>query len=320
MTVDTGSIQPSVTVVIPVRSLEDLGLDRCLASIQDQDYGGGIEAIAVEGGNIPQALNEGIRRARGRYVAFIDSDSVAPREWLSTLISHIEDQEVGGVGGVTRVVEDTLLGKSVSSLFTTYLGSFGSAALYQPKRVREFSTLSTSNCTFTRRLLVEMRGFNEAFDAKADMELSKRVTSAGYKLRLYPEIIVYNESPNSLNELIDKFYRWGRSRTRAMLTNRHLIDPKIILFYLAVLATPLTFLLHKLLPLYLLLIYYQAIAVNAIKKIVEGTELVPGLFMIPLNFIQHLSYFAGLSVGLFEGGYRKKEAAVFRVRLEEYNT
>src|SRR3954447_18925434 len=69
--------------------------------------------------NVAYARNEGVRRAGGDIIAFIDDDAVAHPLWLSELVETFEREgpTCGGVGGL--VVDENDPGRRVQALNNT---------------------------------------------------------------------------------------------------------------------------------------------------------------------------------------------------------
>ncbi|MEI6085158.1 MAG: glycosyltransferase family 2 protein [Verrucomicrobiota bacterium] len=113
---------PSLSVVIPVYN-GGRDLERCLAAVLSQTYGGdNYEVIVVDNGSTddsvaiarrhPQvtlltesergpyaARNRGIAAARGAVIAFTDPDCIPNRDWIEQLVAAMKDPVVGIVLG-----------------------------------------------------------------------------------------------------------------------------------------------------------------------------------------------------------------------------
>ncbi len=112
-----------VSVIIPVYNAESY-LEKCLNSIMDQTYKN-IEIIIVNDGSedgsekiivskmkedtrihyisksnqgVSAARNEGISRAKGDYLVFIDADDYVDSQFISNLVSLINNTEMGTCG------------------------------------------------------------------------------------------------------------------------------------------------------------------------------------------------------------------------------
>ena len=116
-----------VSIVIPAYNSEKT-LEKCLKSIRDQTYGN-IEIIVVDKfskdrtveiakrygariiydeGERTRAKNIGLKKAKGKYVLFVDSDMELSKEVVEECVNFIEsDESIGGI-----VIPERSVGRS----------------------------------------------------------------------------------------------------------------------------------------------------------------------------------------------------------------
>jgi GT2 family glycosyltransferase len=153
------------------------------------------------------ARNEGIRRARGDVVAFVDDDCRIPPTWLARLLALYERPDVGGVGGYVRHPGIDRLAHRVFCELTGLnprryvIDGAGFHALPKygfPRTSRDADWLSGCNMSFRRAAIDQVGLFdsiygNYGFD---DVDYSLRVRRAGWRLVVSPELTVdHHPSP-----------------------------------------------------------------------------------------------------------------------------
>lgn len=64
-----------------------------------------ISIILNDGNNgFARANNQGIARSSGDYIVLLNNDTIVPRGWLSRLLRHLENSEIGMIGPLTNFV------------------------------------------------------------------------------------------------------------------------------------------------------------------------------------------------------------------------
>ncbi len=93
----SGLAQQSVSFAqtIVVRRAGDAATEAVLARTEHPDL---VEVVVNEPGQLV-AMGAGVSAARGDIIVFIDDDAVPRPDWLSRLVRHFDDPEVGGAGG-----------------------------------------------------------------------------------------------------------------------------------------------------------------------------------------------------------------------------
>jgi len=128
-------MKPLISVVIPVYNGEKT-LEACLNSVIDQDYEN-FEIIIIDNGSIDKtyeiiksyinskieyfhestrgrgiARNLGVKKSSGKMIAMIDSDCVAPKNWLTEISKPIiEKNEKVVIGSEEIIYEDKVSNK-----------------------------------------------------------------------------------------------------------------------------------------------------------------------------------------------------------------
>ena len=286
-----------VSVVVPTRNRSDL-LQDLLQSLMSQNFDRKrYEIIVVDNGSsddTPQVMqrlqaaspcpltyhrltkdrgpaharNQGARMARGKFLAFTDSDCRADSEWLAKGTAAF----ASGVGFVTG----SLVHKPGQPV-RLFSGAFAEVRYEHP-------TYPTANAFYVRQLFLDMGGFDESlcfstfFDNKpiecADTDLPWRIKEAGGWTNVFlPDLLVYHEVP------VRTMWKWLVDPYRifvvAVLLKRHpQLRPLLLhgglffqmengLFYLGLLGAILGAFVH---PAFLLLILPYVLRVSYLLR------------------------------------------------------
>lgn len=180
-----------ISVVIPAKNEED-DIKNCLKSLKVQTYKDfdvwimdahstdKTAAIAREytknvittDAKFPgQARNEGVKKSNAEIIAFIDADTLAPKEWLERIAKNFSERNIVALGGVLKPSNPRLLDKVMFKInsdwwyrFTAFFG---------------FYQLGTPNCAYKREVFLKVGGFNEDMSMLEDTELSIRISRYG---------------------------------------------------------------------------------------------------------------------------------------------
>jgi GT2 family glycosyltransferase/radical SAM superfamily enzyme YgiQ (UPF0313 family)/Flp pilus assembly protein TadD len=235
-----------VSIVIPVWNKMDLTV-QCLTKLAEVTQGVDYEVIIVDNGStdgtpdflrtlggdvqlilnqenvgFAKACNQGAQAARGKYLVFLNNDTIPQPHWLKPLVSEVDEHPEVGIVGSKLLFADG----SVQHAGVVFMRSHRSA--YHIYRLapstspfvnqrREFQAV-TAACLLIRRELFEaVNGFDEQFiNGFEDVDLCLKVREKGAHVIYQPRSVVYHlesQTPgrNDRNEHNSRLLeeRWG---------------------------------------------------------------------------------------------------------------
>jgi glycosyltransferase involved in cell wall biosynthesis len=157
--------------------------------------------------------NRAIKLAKGKIIAFIDSDCIADKDWLKNILETLKDDEVEAVMGNTKIPKSNFIGDSISELGFPGGANAGFENMWHVDK-NGFTDHLTS-CNFAvRKIIFQKYGmFDESFPLAGgeDPELSYRWSNLGVKIKYSPKVIVLHEPRTSLIS----FSKWMIYRGRS---------------------------------------------------------------------------------------------------------
>lgn len=227
---------PTVSIVVPAKN-EERVIGRLLESLLKSNYPAQKkEIIIVEDGSTdstveicrsymneypdqikllhnvvsngkPSALNYACKQANGEIVAVFDADSVPESDVLLKAAEYFEDPSVAAIQGLPCPInaDENRLTKVIAYeeclRFEVYMRGKDALDLFVPL---------TGNCCFMRRdILHKVGGWDEA-SLSEDMELSARLTEAGYRIKYASDLKCWQETPANFADLMKQRIRWLR--------------------------------------------------------------------------------------------------------------
>ncbi|MEK6909900.1 MAG: glycosyltransferase family 2 protein [Candidatus Aenigmatarchaeota archaeon] len=179
--------------------------------------------------------NMGVENATGKYLVFLNTDTIVEKNWLSELVKKIEnDKSIGACSSQVLYQDDKNLINTIGG-FWSVLGVPGSMGEKNPKDSfeNETPTFSPTGCSMIIRsdLYKEVGGFdNDYFLYCEDADLGWRLWNRKLKIVLAPSSIVYHKVSASLKGLGKKtFSEWyyfysARNRFITIMKNARVSD------------------------------------------------------------------------------------------------
>jgi len=221
-----------ISIIIPSHNSEKTIRDS-IVSLLKQNYKGRYEIIVVDSSKdktadivsqypvilIKQkpkgpaaARNLGVNKSKGSIIVFIDSDCIAPKNWLKNLLKPLSNKKVVAVAGTYRT-------KNKESLIARFVGYEIEQRHEKMKKFKNIDFVATYNCAYRKKIFINLGGFNEKLTQAEDADLSFRTAEKSFKIRYQPSAYVYHYHPDSLTKYLKQ--KFWRGYWKVFLYSRH---------------------------------------------------------------------------------------------------
>src|SRR5690606_1593599 len=186
-----------------------------------------IQYLHKENSGPAKSRNFGMERASGNYFIFLDSDTIAPKNYIQTVRKELSENYVDAFGGPDAADESfTALQKAISYSMTSFLTTGGIRG--GKKHVGRFQPRSF-NMGISKAAFEATGGFGNLRIGE-DPDLSMTLWEKGFETRLFPEAKVFHKRRTSLVKFARQVYQFGVARP--ILHQRHPGSGKLTYWFL----------------------------------------------------------------------------------------
>jgi len=215
-----------VSIIIPCKDVDDYTRE-CIENCRRLDYPNfeiillpdyftqaidGVIIIATE--PVPPGVkrNIGVKNSSGEFCAFIDNDAYPRSDWLTNALKHLEDPQVGGVGGPGLTPEtDGLLQKAGGYVLSSFMvGNLSSR--YKIKSCFESDDIHSCNFIARKAIIEEAGGWNEKYWPGEDTLMCLAIRKLGKKLIESSDVVVYHHRRSLFKPHLKQVSRFGEHR------------------------------------------------------------------------------------------------------------
>jgi len=145
------------------------------------------------------ARNTGIEAARGKIVAFTDSNCVVESSWASEIEKTFQDTHIDAVMGFADGINDNMFAEIVQKGWVDFWYK-NDASGYSPKRIG----VDARNCAVRKEVFQHVGYFSPENLYCSDFELSIRLNRGGYRIVFNPNMKVWHKNPTSFDVSLEK--------------------------------------------------------------------------------------------------------------------
>lgn len=254
-----------------------------------------------------------------KYIAWIDADCRADKNWLSNLYKCIKkfenNKQIVWVWW-PRLVETNWVSKKelvfnyyfTSCIVSLWNPAFCSNWLEKCKnKVCEMMSLAWYNSIYKKEV-IEKYMYDEKLVVTDDVEINYRITKDWYKFVLCPEAKIYHREEKSFFAFVRNMQRYGINIWNAIRKHKNLIRlyvPIAVWYFLYTILLPfLIYLSYNIFwNYYIPLIPYVILWIIAIAVFIENfkkTKSLWSLLVIPLVYLHLFVYWLGVILNLLK--------------------
>ncbi len=323
-----------VAIVIPCRNEENY-IRGCLDSIIGSDYDKNLLTVLVCDGlstdatpliineyekkhsfikllvnekqTTPYALNLGIKSVEADFYIILGAHAEIEKDFIKTNISTFKmDEQIGCCGGVIRNIPQNKTSEIISLAMSS---PFGVGSAHFRTGLKEGYVDTVAFGAYKKEVFEKAGYFDEDLIRNQDDEFNFRLTKAGFKIYLNPEIKSRYYVRGAFGKLFNQYYQYGfwkvfvNKKHKTVTTVRQLIPFFFICFLISGLI--LSFIFRYCFYVYIAInIFYITAALyssfNKTTKVTDG-------FKIAYTFlILHASYGMGYLSGLIRFTFIKR--------------
>ncbi len=156
--------------------------------------------------------NLGVKNSNGEFCAFIDNDAYPRSDWLDNALKHLDDQQVGGVGGPGLTPEtDGILQKAGGYILSSFMvGNLSSR--YKAKTCFESDDIHSCNFIARKSVIESAGGWNEKYWPGEDTLMCLAIRKLGKKLIESSDVVVYHHRRSLFRPHLKQVSRFGEHR------------------------------------------------------------------------------------------------------------
>lgn len=159
-----------------------------------------------ENHGFPAANNQGLREATGRFIVFLNNDTVVTQGWLRTLTGHLErDPSIGIIGPVTNNIGNEA---RVPTCYSTIEEMHVEASRIMSQNVGKVIDMNSTAffCVMLRREIVDRIGeLDENFGIGyfEDDDYCQRILAENLRVVCAEDVFIHHELAASFNKVMD---------------------------------------------------------------------------------------------------------------------
>lgn len=188
-----------------------------------------------------KANNRGVRESRGKYLLFLNTDTVVPAGALDRLLARLKADTQAGAAGPALARDggyQVSFGSRVSFVGQffqkIFLNPFYKVTLRSRRTVRAVGWLSAASLLCRRAAFEQVGGFDERFFIYfEDIDLCYRLRQAGWTLLFVPDIRVRHEGGSTtVPRRAESRFEYRRSQLYFYAKHNSRVSHRVLRFYL----------------------------------------------------------------------------------------